>query len=292
MTTPHAPSGMIANVSDTALWVAYYRQMESERPDPIFNDPYAKLLAGEKGEAIVNAMKSGRQMAWAMIVRTKVFDEVVLELIANDGVDLVINLAAGLDARPWRLDLPASLRWVDIDFPDMVEYKTSRLRNEKPRCAYQAVATDLSDASTRAGVFARISNGATRTLVLSEGLLIYLHADQVASLARDLAAIPSARWWLMDLASPRLLKWMTRSWAKKGKMGTAEFQFAPEEGTAFFAPHGWTESRFISSMDAAERLNRTMPGAWFWRWVMKLYPKRVRDGFKRFSGYPLLTRMR
>ena len=284
------PSGQIAHVSDTALWVAYYRHMESERPDAIFNDPYARMLSGEKGEAIVNAMRSGRQMAWAMIVRTKVFDEVILELIATEGVDLVINLAAGLDARPWRLDLPAALRWVDVDFPDMLEYKASRLRNEVPHCRYEAVATDLADPTTRAGVFARISGRATRTLVLSEGLLIYLHADEVASLARDLATIPSARWWLMDLASPRLLKWMTRSWAKQGKMGTAEFRFAPAEGTAFFASHGWSEARFISAMEAAERLKRTMPGARFWRWMMKLYPKRVRDGFKRFSGYPLLQR--
>jgi methyltransferase (TIGR00027 family) len=285
-----APSGKIANVSDTALWVAYYRHMESERPDAIFHDPYAKRLSGAKGEAIVNAMPRGRQMAWAMIVRTKVFDEVVLDVIEKEKVDLVINLAAGLDARPWRLDLPPSLRWVDVDFPDMVEYKTSRLADEKPRCRYEAVSTDLSDASTRPAVFARIAAGATRTLVLAEGLLIYLAPEQVASLARDLAAMPSARWWLIDLASPRLLHWMKKSWAKRGSMGTAEFQFAPEENTAFFAPHGWVEDRFISSGDAAKRLKRGMRFMWFWMLIGKLYPKRVQEKFKRFSGYALLRR--
>jgi len=286
----NAPSGKISHVSDTALWVAYYRHMETQRHDAIFRDPYAKMLSGEKGEAIVNAMASGRKMAWAMIVRTKVFDEVVLDLIAKENVDLVINLAAGLDARPWRLDLPAALRWVDVDFPDMVEYKTSRLANETPRCRYEAVATDLSNHATRASVFAQISAGATRTLVLSEGLLIYLEPADVAALARDLADIPSARWWMIDIASPRLLVWMKRSWAKAGQMTNAEFKFAPAEGTAFFAPHGWTERDFHSAMDSADRLNRTMPGMWFWRFIARFYPKRIREGFKRFSGYALLIR--
>ena len=97
---------LIDNVSDTARWVAVYRAMETERPDAIFRDPFAARLAGEKGVGIVDAMKNGRRMAWAMIVRTKVFDEIILERVRNGNADVVLNLAAGLDARPWRLSLP------------------------------------------------------------------------------------------------------------------------------------------------------------------------------------------
>ncbi len=43
----------IENVSDTALWVAVYRAMETARPDAIFRDPYAERLAGDKGVKIV-----------------------------------------------------------------------------------------------------------------------------------------------------------------------------------------------------------------------------------------------
>jgi methyltransferase (TIGR00027 family) len=114
---------MIENVSDTARWVAVYRAMETERRDAHFRDPYARKLAGERGEAIVRAMPRGRQMAWPMIVRTAVFDEIILDSIRRRGVDLVLNLAAGLDARPWRLELPPELRWVDVDLPEMTEYK-------------------------------------------------------------------------------------------------------------------------------------------------------------------------
>jgi len=68
----------ITHVSDTARWVAVYRAMESERPDALFQDPFARRLAGPEGERIVATMKQGRSMAWAMIVRTAVFDELIL----------------------------------------------------------------------------------------------------------------------------------------------------------------------------------------------------------------------
>src|ERR1051325_5307588 len=105
----------IENVSDTARWVAVYRAMETERPDAIFRDPFAARLAGEHGARIVDTIPRGRQMAWTMITRTAVFDEIIMGAVRGKGVDLVLNLAAGLDARPWRLDLPPRLRWVDVD---------------------------------------------------------------------------------------------------------------------------------------------------------------------------------
>jgi O-Methyltransferase involved in polyketide biosynthesis len=75
----------IENVSDTARWVAVYRAMETARPDALFRDPYAERLAGERGRQIVDEMKHGRRMAWAMIVRTAVMDEMILDRIANGG---------------------------------------------------------------------------------------------------------------------------------------------------------------------------------------------------------------
>src|SRR6185369_3867114 len=100
----------IEHISDTARWVAVYRAMETERSDAIFHDPFARRLAGARGQQIVDALPGGRATAWAMIVRTAVFDELILTTVARERVDLVVNLAAGLDARPWRLEgLPPSL---------------------------------------------------------------------------------------------------------------------------------------------------------------------------------------
>ena len=67
----------VRNVSDTALWVAIYRAMESERRDAIFKDPYARRLGGTRGEAIVRSMPSSEYSAWPIIVRTAVMDAIV-----------------------------------------------------------------------------------------------------------------------------------------------------------------------------------------------------------------------
>jgi methyltransferase (TIGR00027 family) len=281
----------ITHVSDTARWVAIYRAMETKRPDAIFRDPYAERLGGAHGNAIVDTMKRGRQMAWAMIVRTAVFDEVIRERVNSHGVDLVLNLAAGLDARPWRMtELPKTLRWVDVDLPDILDYKLDMLQNEKTVCEYEAIRLDLTDKPKRQALFSQLGREAKRVLVVTEGLLVYLLPDDVGELARDLHEMPAFQWWLIDLISPRLKKMIERSWGKQLSAGNAPFRFAPDAGTKFFEPFGWRELEFHSQMESAQRLDREMRGMWFWRLIGRLYSKKRQAEFQRMSGFPLLER--
>jgi len=278
----------ITHVSDTARWVALYRAMESERRDPLFRDPYARRLAGEQGEAILRGMKQGRRWAWPMIVRTAVMDEIILRAIDRDGVDTVLNLAAGLDARPYRLALPKTLRWVDVDLPDILTYKEQQLAGETPSCTVEFAKVDLRDAAARRTLFAGVAESAQRVLVVTEGLLIYLTPAQVADLAKDLAAQPAFRWWLIDLGSPALLQFLSRTWGNQLRSGNAPMLFAPEEGTAFFAPTGWREAEYRPMLDEALRLQRAPRMAWVWRLLGLFASKKRREQFKRFSGIVLL----
>lgn len=280
----------ITHISDTARWVAVYRAMESARPDALFRDPFAERLAGSHGRAIVDAMPHGRRMAWAMIVRTAVLDEIILDVIRDGAADLVLNLAAGLDARPWRLDLPPALRWVDVDLPRILEYKAEIIGAEPPRCRYEAVPADLRDASRRQALFAQVGREASRVLVVSEGLLVYLEPQQVAALARDLHEPPAVRWWTFDLASPRLLQMVQRSWKTALDAGNAPFRFAPGEGPGFFAPFGWRAAQVRYAADEARRLKRQMAFGWLWRAVMRFYPKRTREAMRQLSAFVLLER--
>jgi methyltransferase (TIGR00027 family) len=265
--------------------------MESERSDALFHDPYARRLAGEKGAEIVRTLKDGNSMAWAMIVRTQVIDEIVMAEVNTDGIDLVVNLAAGLDARPWRLALPATLHWVDVDLPDILTYKLDTLADEKPRCSYEAVKADLTDALVRRELFARLGARSKRALILSEGLLIYLNDSDVGALASDLHAVPSFTRWVIDLASPRLLKMMSKSWGKAVASGNAPFKFAPPNGTDFFRDFGWEERAYHSTMEEAERLDREMKMMWLWRFVGRFYPAKMREEFRRMSGIVVLERI-
>lgn len=280
----------VTHVSDTALWVAMYRAMESERPDALFRDRFARTLAGQRGAEILDAIPKGRQFAWPMIVRTAVMDELIRDTIREHGVDTVLNLAAGLDARPYRLALPQALKWVDADLPHMLAYKEEKLRAERPVCSLEFAKVDLTSEPERRALFQRVGAGARQAMVITEGLLVYLAPEQVASLARDLHAQPGFRWWLLDLGSPALLKFIEKSWGKTLSAGGAPFRFAPAEGTAFFQPHGWNEVGYRSIFEESIRLNRSFPMARFWHWVMWFYPKKKREEARRFSGVVLLER--
>jgi methyltransferase (TIGR00027 family) len=286
---PDESSAAIEHVSDTALWVAMYRALESERPDAHFRDPYARRLAGSRGERILESMGGGRSSGWAMVVRTSLIDEILLRLARGPGMGVVLNLAAGLDARPWRLPLPSTLRWVDVDLPDMLAHKRSVLAGELASCRYQAEALDLRDRSLRRERLPALARGGAPGLVMTEGLLIYLAAEEVADLATDLHAIPELRWWLTDLVSPEAVRWLRRRWGRQ--LASAPFRFAPAEGSRFFEPFGWREVEFRSLWDEARRLRREMPHAWLWRLIARFAPPARREQLRRISGIVLLERV-
>src|SRR5215217_1031760 len=258
----------IEHISDTARWIAAYRAMETERPDAIFRDPYARRLAGDRGAEIVATLPNGKQSAWALIARTAVFDEIIRERVASAGVDLVVNLAAGLDTRPWRLDLPSSLRWVDVDLPAILRYKRETLQGETPHCRYEAIEADLTDAAKRDAVLAQLGASASRVLVITEGLLVYLEAEQVHAIAGALHAVPTFRWWLFDLSNARLLAMIQKQWGASLARGNAPMKFAVDDAESYFAPLGWRVVRFRSALEEGRRLRREPPRAWFVHFMM------------------------
>lgn len=280
----------IENVSDTARWVAYYRAMETDRRDALFRDPYARRLAGPEGKRIVDEMPRGKATAWAMITRTAVFDEIILDVVRNRNVDCVLNLAAGLDVRPWRLPLPPSLRWVDVDLPAMLDYKASVMSEVDPVCRYEATPANLVNADERVSLFSRIGAESSATLVVAEGLLIYLSPEEVGGLSAELHRQPTFKWWLIDLASPRLLQMLEKSWGQKLSMGNAPFKFGPPNGTEFFREFGWRELSYRSALEEAHRLGREMPMMWFWRLLARISPPKNQEEFRRISGFVLLER--
>ncbi len=280
-------SSPVENISDTAHWVAMYRAMESERRDAHFHDPYARMLAGERGEEMVRTMHGGRSNAWAMVVRTCVYDEIILRLIQQNSVDTVLNLAAGLDTRPYRLQLPATLHWIEVDLPDILTYKEEKLAHEQPTSQLERVKLDLADSEARKALFARVNAGAKQVLVITEGLMIYLTAEQATSLGTDLYAEPKFRYWLTELTSPFVLQMLQRSWNSQLATGNAQIQFAPEDGVKFYERLCWRVAEFRLTMEEAHRLRREMRYAWLIRFLIRISPpeRREMDGK---DGYLLL----
>jgi methyltransferase (TIGR00027 family) len=251
----------ISNVSDTARWVAVYRARESARPDALFHDPYAQLLAGERGQAIAALMPRQARNGWPMIARTKLMDDLIMAAIAQ-GCDCVVNLAAGFDTRPYRLDVAASLRWIEADLPALTEEKERLLKDAEPRCRLRRIQVDLADSGARVAMLREAVGPSRNALVITEGLLVYLDDAQVHSLAVDLGAQAGIRWWMLDLASPALLEMMKKSMGPQ--LANAPMKFGPANGVAFFEDLGWRATQIQSVLRAASRFRR-LP------WSLKLF---------------------
>jgi O-methyltransferase involved in polyketide biosynthesis len=171
----------------------------------------------------------------------------------------------------------------------MIDYVQEKLAGETPRCRLEYLAADLTDPAQHQRVFERAA-GSGPVLTISEGLLIYLEPEQVADLARELHGRDDFRWWLIDLASPMLLKMLARTWGSNLAAGNAPMRFAPEEGTAFFAPLGWREAEFRSTWEESQRLKRTVKLAWLWNLLGRLTSKKRQEAARRMSGIVLLER--
>jgi methyltransferase (TIGR00027 family) len=269
----------VSNVSDTARWVAVYRAWESARADSLFKDPYADVLAGERGRAIAALMPRQARSGWPLITRTKLIDDLLLAAIAQ-GCDCVVNLAAGLDTRPYRLELPASLRWIEADLPPLIEEKERLLADAQPCCQLHRIKVDLADAGARAEALRLAVGSSTHALVITEGLLVYLDDAQVRALAAALGARAGIRWWILDLASPELLEMLRKTMGKH--LENAPMKFAPPNGIAYFEALGWGVVAVRSIFHAAAQLRR-LP--WFLR-IFSLFreadPRNL--GRARWSG--------
>jgi methyltransferase (TIGR00027 family) len=274
------------NISDTAIWAAIYRARETESEKGLFRDPFARRLVGERGDHIAAALKAHDEHEWAWVMRTVLFDDFITRQV-NEGVDLVANLAAGLDARPYRMPLPPNLQWVEVDLPGILDYKEEILRGERTVCSLERVRLDLSDVAARRDLFRRLAGRAKKVLVITEGLLIYLTAEQVGALAEDLAAPESFRSWALDIVSPGLLRLLQREVGAELDRAAAPLKFGPTEGPGFFASHGWRLVEARSPLKAAARAKRL---SFFLRCIALLPESSGPQGSRPWSGICLLEK--
>jgi methyltransferase (TIGR00027 family) len=225
-----------------------------------------------------------------MIVRTCVFDEIIMQIVESHAVDTILNLAAGFDTRPYRLPLPTSLHWIEVDLPEIIAEKEKKMANVCPRCLLTRVKLDLADVNTRNALFARLDQETWQVLVITEGLLIYLTTEQVATFAHDLRAHPHLRWWLTDLVSPLVLLQYKICWYYELADGKVSLQFAPREGELFFSQAGWHAVEFRSVIEEAARLHREMPFGALWQRIINRAGKAWQETYRKMSSFILLER--
>jgi methyltransferase (TIGR00027 family) len=274
----------VTHVTDTAFWVAHFRAKESQRAAPAFHDPLASLLCGKRGLQIARSIPRAAMMEWGMVVRTSAIDRLIYGALQS-GVDTVLNLGAGLDTRPYRMKLPATLRWIEMDFPSIVDLKQSKLRGHQPMCALERVGMDLLDRRSRNTILAQYGTASKNTLVITEGVLSYFSVHDAATLADELAAFPSIRFWIQDFDNAGQRR-LPRGWAAQLKAAPMLFQV--KDWFQFFDKYGWTAWKVITNFEESQRINRPYPLDFPFGLIMRALPKTMSQKILSLSGAVLM----
>lgn len=250
----------VSHVSDTAFLVAAFRLAESKRPDRHFDDSLAAKLLGAKGDELLTTFPDWKFGEWMMAVRTVIIDHCILNLV-NQGVTTVVNLASGLDTRPYRMSLPRDFNWIEVDYEGITKYKTERLKDEKPVCNLNRVCVDLADKGERESLLHSFGS-LDEFAVLTEGLLLYLDPKDVDALSDSLQSHRNLRAWIMDITTKEAFQVMHHSSIMDLTPTTqkqVQFKFLPDDGIDYFVKRGWKLETFSSFLEGGRKLNRQTP---------------------------------
>jgi methyltransferase (TIGR00027 family) len=281
------------SVGSTALGVAAARAAETESANPLIQDPFARAFLDAAGDgmwSLTSDPKLSAQLADVapelqahtrvmvdfMAVRTAWYDQIFLDA-SSAGVRQVVILAAGLDARTWRLPWPDGTTVYELDQEKVLAFKSSTLerRGAQPRAKLVNVAVDLRQdwptALQEAGF-----DAAKPTMWSAEGLLRYLPAAAQDLLFERIDSLSPAGTWLATnlpakravdpdlLASQREQSQRFRAAAAQvldADIPDVEDLWYPEERTdltAWLGEHGW-DATSIGMAELLARHARAVP---------------------------------
>jgi methyltransferase (TIGR00027 family) len=255
-------------VAGTGLLVAAIRAMESRRKDGLFTDPYADKLAGDTGRELLAAAiaESGERSMVQIVVRTRFLDDALLRAVRS--AEQLVILAAGMDARAYRLAWPDGTTVYELDQPAVIATKDDLLADDEPRCRRVGVGVDLADdwpaALTAAGF-----DTDTPTVWLIEGLLQYLDEDAVRTLFDRVNSLSAPESTLVyDVVGKTLLESpmmapVVKAMAERG----SPWLFGTDEPGELAERHGWS----ATVTDIAK------PGNEWGRWFAPAAPIDVPD---------------
>lgn len=254
MASSHDPQVRASTVS-TGRWIAAARALEAARPDRLFNDPWAGLLAGDSGKAALDAAAYNPFLP----VRTRYFDDRILGQV-REGTQIVL-LGAGLDTRAFRLPLPSSCTMFEIDYEEAFTQKESILHSAASRCERHCVRTDLSGPWIQALLDAGFDRS-TPTTWVAEGLFFYLAVPDVESLVRDAAALScQGSTFLADMFGTGLLalEGMVPLVAQRRSAGRP-LPFCTDSPEALFLDGGWSNASVVHPGESTANFGRLTRG--------------------------------
>jgi methyltransferase (TIGR00027 family) len=181
-------------IAPTSRWMAAARARESERADRLFDDPLAAALAGPDGVAWLERMEFAAQSdspGLYPVIRTRFFDDFLLDACRRLGVRQVVLAAAGLDTRAFRLNWPPQVCLYEMDLPEVLDAKEEVIEaaGAKASCERRTIRVDLSQETWPEALLAVGYQPERPSVWLIEGLLFYLTRAAVHGLLGKVGAL-------------------------------------------------------------------------------------------------------
>ena len=201
----------LSEVSSTAILALLCRVIESEKKNPVFNDPMS-VLCLERLISISSKEEKNRITKWkkmytginardekARALTAKHFDSIANLFISNNPGCTVINLACGFDTRYWRIE-NKKCKYIELDLPGVVELKKEIL---KDRLDYDLIDCSVLDTSWIDKV---TSKGNSNFLLLAEALFYYLPKQDVTRILQVIAQRFNRSQLVLDMAPEKYTK--------------------------------------------------------------------------------------
>jgi len=170
---------------ETMLITLYGRALHSRSEDPVLRDPWAEE-AVEHIDYDFSSIKLRKIEPLAIAVRAKQFDIWTCDWIAGNRECVVLHLGCGLDSRVYRVDPPSTVRWFDVDYPEVIAL---RRRLYPERQGYRMIGSSVLEPGWLVDVPSDLP-----AMIVAEGVMMYLPADSVGPLlARLTNHFPSGR---------------------------------------------------------------------------------------------------
>lgn len=167
----------LTGVPETLLIPLYARAVETRRDDAIFRDPKALEMV-ERIDYDFNKFDTNTPTTLGIAIRSQIFDDMAHDYIQRHPDCVVINIAAGLDARFYRVD-NGRLRWYELDLPEAIELRRQFFTESERHHFIAANALDQA--------WIEQIQKSRHTLVIIEGLLMYFDEADVKFLLTLLA---------------------------------------------------------------------------------------------------------
>jgi O-methyltransferase involved in polyketide biosynthesis len=201
----------LSELSQTAILALLCRVVESEKKNPVFNDPMA-VLCLERLLSIASEEEKNRIMKWekryarfpgqdarARALTARSFDRIASLFISNHPGCTVINLACGLDTRFWRIE-NEKCKYVELDPPEMIALKRQIL---KDHIDYELIGCSVFDTTWIDKV---TSNGNSGSLLIAEALFYYLPRQDGTRLLEIIAQRFKRSQLVLDMAPEKYTK--------------------------------------------------------------------------------------